>query len=145
MPSVQDVLRVKGDQVHLIDCSRSVLEATKQMNQAKVGALVVMEDGKVAGIFTERDVLRRVVAEERAPADLPVREVMTREVICCELETDLDEIASIMKQQRIRHIPVCGEGGKLLGMISIGDVNAHYASAQEQTIHFLNDYIYGRA
>ena len=110
-----------------------------------MGALVVMEDGKVAGIFTERDVLRRVVAEERAPADLPVREVMTREVICCELETDLDEIASIMKQQRIRHIPVCGEGGKLLGMISIGDVNAHYASAQEQTIHFLNDYIYGRA
>lgn len=145
MPTVQDVLRAKGHQVHCIDASQTVLEATKRMNQHKIGALVVMVDDQVAGIFTERDVLRRVVAEERAPATLAVGDVMSKELICCEPDTDLDDVASIMKQRRIRHIPVCGEGGKLLGMVSIGDVNAHYASTQEQTIHFLHDYIYGRA
>lgn len=145
MPTVHDVLRVKGRDVHCIDAGQTVLEATKRMNQHKVGALVVMDGERVAGIFTERDVLRRVVAEERAPADLIVREVMTQDVIYCELEADLDDIAGIMRQQRIRHIPVCGDDGGVLGMISIGDVNAHYASTQQQTIHFLSDYIYGRA
>src|SRR5438105_8634517 len=104
------------------------------MNEHKIGALVVMEAGRVAGMFTERDVLRRVVAEQRQPSEVRVGEVMTREVICCEPHTDLDEVSAIMKNHRVRHLPVCGEGGKLLGLVSIGDVNAHYASNQAQTI-----------
>ena len=144
MPTVRDVLAVKGNQVHSVSPQTTVLDAIRTMNQHKIGALIVMHDGQVAGIFTERDVLRRVLGEERSPAGVRVGEVMTEEVICVEPETDLDEVSTIMKQKKIRHIPVCGDNGKLHGMVSIGDVNAAHASNQEAQIHFLHDYIYGR-
>ena len=144
MPTVRDVLAVKGESLHTIQASSTVLDATRKMNQNKIGALVVMENGRVAGIFTERDVLMRVVAEELPPSAVIVGNVMTRDVICCSPEDDLDEVSAIMKAKRIRHVPVCDADGKLHGMISIGDVNAQYASNAEQHIHFLNDYIYGR-
>lgn len=145
MATVHDVLMTKGESLHTVDANVSVLEATRLMNQHKIGAIVVTEEGRVSGIFTERDVLRRVVAEQAPPADVRVGNVMTREVICCEPDTDLDEISAIMMTRHIRHLPVCcRDDGKLMGLISIGDVNAHYASNQAQTIHFLSDYIYGR-
>ncbi len=143
MATVHDVLSAKGATLYTIESSLTVLHATQLMNQHKIGAVVVTEDGRVAGIFTERDVLARIVAEQRSPAETLVGEVMTREVICCDPDTDLDEVSAIMKNRRIRHLPVCGAAG-LLGLVSIGDVNAHYASNQAQTIHFLSDYIYGR-
>jgi CBS domain-containing protein len=144
MPTVRDVLAVKGQSLQTIDSRATVLEATRKMNQHKIGALVVMEEDRVAGMFTERDVLTRVIAEELPPAAVQVGMVMTREVICCALDDDLDEVSAIMKSRRVRHVPVCDCEGSLQGMISIGDVNAQYASNAEQTIHFLNDYIYGR-
>lgn len=144
MPTVRDILAAKGSQVFSIGPEASVLQATRQMNQHKVGALVVMHQQQVVGIFTERDVLRRVVAEQRSPSDVNVADVMTSEVICCEPDRDLDDASTIMQQRRIRHLPVCDEDGGLIGLISIGDLNACHASHQQQTIHFLNDYIYGR-
>jgi len=146
MPIVRDVLAAKREQLHTIGAHATVLEATREMNRHKIGALVVTEDGdQVVGIFTERDVLMRVVAEEVGPSEIKVGDVMTKDVICCSPSDDLDEVSAIMKSRRIRHVPVCGRDGRVLGMISIGDVNAQYASNAEQTIHFLNDYIYGRA
>jgi len=144
MPTVRDILSSKGSQIFSIGPDASVLEATRQMNQHKVGALVVMLDQQVVGIFTERDVLRRVVAEQRPAAEVTVAEAMTTDVICCEPDIDLDDASTIMQQRRIRHLPVCDEEGGLMGMVSIGDLNACHASHQQQTIHFLNDYIYGR-
>ena len=144
MPSVRDVLAVKGEQVHSVSPQTTVLDTIRKMNQHKIGAVLVMHDGQVAGIFTERDVLRRVIGEERSPATMRVAEVMTEDLICVAPETDLDDVAAIMKQKKIRHIPVCTPDGKLQGMISIGDLNAYHASNQEQQIHFLNEYIYGR-
>jgi len=144
MPTVQDVLAVKGSMVHSIDPTATVLEATQKMNQHKLGALLVMDEGQVAGIFTERDVLRRVVAEQRDPSTCTVQEAMTTEVICCQPQDDLDEISALMQQKRVRHVPVCSPNGRIMGMISIGDVNAHHASNQEAHINFLSDYIYGR-
>ena len=144
MPTVADVIAVKGEQVHSVSPQTTVLDAIHTMNQHKIGAVIVMSGSSVAGIFTERDVLRRVIGEERNPAQVSVAEVMTEDVICVRPETDLDDVASIMKQKKIRHIPVCGEGGSLHGMVSIGDLNAYHASNQEQQIHFLNEYIYGR-
>ena len=143
MPIVADVLSAKGSQVHSVAPATRVLDAINKMNQHKIGALLVVHNGQVAGIFTERDVLRRVIGERRDPAACTVAEVMTEDVICCRPETDLDEVASIMQQKKVRHIPVCGEAG-LHGMISIGDVNAYHASSQEAQIHFLSEYIYGR-
>ncbi|HWP41321.1 MAG TPA: CBS domain-containing protein [Tepidisphaeraceae bacterium] len=146
MPTVQDVLAAKGSTtVHSTSPQATVLQAVQKMNQHKLGALVVMEDAQLVGIFTERDVLTRVVGAGRDPATTRIADVMTREVICCPPDTDLDEVSAIMKQRRIRHLPVCDRDGQLHGMVSIGDVNAYYASNQEATITFLNDYIFGRA
>lgn len=144
MACVRDILANKGTDVLRIDASATVLEATQAMNQQQVGALVVTEGERIVGIFTERDVLRRVVAKMQSSESVRVADVMTREVICVNPETDLDEVAAIMKNQRIRHLPVWHEGGRLVGLVSIGDVNAHYASNQAQTIHFLEDYLFGR-
>ena len=144
MPSVLDVLAVKGNQVHSIAPTATVLEATQKMNANKLGALLVMHEGQVAGIFTERDVLRRVVAEQRDPSSCRVAEVMTTDVICCHAEDDLDEISQLMQQKRVRHVPVCDANDRIIGMVSIGDVNAYHASHQEAHINFLSEYIYGR-
>jgi CBS domain-containing protein len=86
----------------------------------------------------------RVVANDRRPMDIAVSEVMTRDVVCCRPEADVEEVGAVMTERRIRHVPVCGEDGRLVGMVSIGDLNAWHASTQAATIGYLNDYIYGR-
>ena len=145
MPTVLDVILSKGDTIHSISPTESVIDAVHKMNQFKIGCLMVMQQDQVMGIFTERDVLRRVIGEGRNVADVTVGEVMTTEVVCCDPNTDLDDVSAIMKTRRVRHVPVCGDDGKLHGVVSIGDVNAYHSSNQEQQIHFLNEYIYGRA
>jgi len=146
MPSVMDILADKGTDVYSISPTATVLEATIAMNSKKIGALVVKDaSGRVMGIFTERDVLRRVIAEEKAPRAVRVGDVMTRDVVCCPPEADIDEASRIMRDRRVRHLPVCDGDGTLLGVISIGDLNAYHASTQEAQIHFLNEYVYGRA
>lgn len=146
MGTVLDILSQKGSHVATIHASATVLEATTIMNDRKIGALVVRDDGgRLAGIFTERDVLRRVVAVERPPSTTLVREVMTTDVVCCTPDTDVDEASRIMRDRRVRHLPVCDDNAGLVGLISIGDLNAYHASTQEAEIHFLHDYVYGRA
>jgi len=145
MPMARDILASKGGTVYSTGPDATVYDAVQKMNQHKLGALVVMEGSHVTGMFTERDVLTRVVGEERNPRKTTVGEVMTREVICVPPHTELDEVSAIMLQRRVRHLPVCEDNGTLHGMISIGDVNAYHASHQEATITFLNEYIYGRA
>ncbi|MGB7157267.1 MAG: CBS domain-containing protein [Tepidisphaeraceae bacterium] len=145
MPTVLDVIMSKGDTIHSISPDANVLDAVHRMNQYKIGCLMVMQGDHVAGIFTERDVLRRVIGEGKNVAEVTVGDVMTTEVVCCGPNTDLDDVSAIMKTRRVRHVPVCDDDGKLHGVVSIGDVNAFHATNQEQTIHFLNEYIYGRA
>ncbi len=144
MATVRELIAAKGGDVLTIDASFSVLDATARMNEHKVGAIVVTDsDSNVVGIFTERDVLRRIVAEQRDPASTPVGEVMTDRVVCCPLDTDLQEVQALMRNQRIRHLPVTDDG-RLAGLISIGDVNAHFAADHEAHILYLHEYIYGR-
>lgn len=145
MPNVAEILVNKGSTVHSIDPNATVLEATHKMNQHKLGALVVLVGDRLVGMFTERDVLRRVVGEMLNPAEVKVAQVMTTEVVCCAPDTEIEEVGTLMKDQRIRHVPICDENGKLRGVVSIGDINAFYSTRQEETIHFLSDYIYGRA
>src|SRR5262249_12623192 len=99
---------------------------------------------RIVGIFTERDVLRRIVSEQRDPTRTPVEEVMTPEIICCTPETTVEEARAIMRDRRIRHLPMVDADGGLLGLISIGDLNAHQLASQELTIHMLHEYLYGR-
>jgi CBS domain-containing protein len=144
MCSVKDVLAVKGSQVLSIGTNATVLLAANLMNEHRVGSVVILDQGRVAGIFTERDVLRRVVGEQRDPAKTSIVDVMTHEVLCCKPETTIEEIRGAMKNRRIRHLPVVDDNERLLGLISIGDINAQLAAIQEQTIHLLQEYVAGR-
>jgi CBS domain-containing protein len=143
MPTVQTILDAKGPAVHSIEPHVTVLAATQRMNAQRIGALVVTDGGRVAGMFTERDVLR-VVGEQRDPAKLLVRDVMSTPVACCEPGMSIDDARGVMKNRRIRHLPVVNAAGKLLGMISIGDLNALEVNGQQTTIHLLHEYLYGR-
>jgi CBS domain-containing protein len=144
MATVQEILRRKGTHVHTIRCGASVLEAACLMNQYKVGSLVVLDDDLVVGLFTERDILQRVVAGRKDPETTQVAEVMTTELVCCTPETSIEEARVAMKDRRIRHLPLIDDGRRLQGLISIGDLNAYEASSQEQTIFLLQEYLYGR-
>ena len=144
MATVKDLLVQKGPNVLSIHPEATALEAAVLMNQHRVGSLLVMDGDRIVGMFTERDILQRIVAEERQPSRSRVADVMTTELICCRLETTIEEARSAMKNRRIRHMPVVDDDGRLLGLISIGDLNAWQASSQEQTIHLMEEYIYGR-
>lgn len=144
MSSVYELLVEKRRQLHTTTASSSVLEATRLMNDRGVGALVVTDDNRIVGIFTERDVLRRVVAVERPPAATRVVDVMTSEVLCCSPTTTIDQAGEIMMERRIRHLPIVNDDGLPVGMISIGDLNAHQVHEQQQHIGNLHDYLYGR-
>jgi CBS domain-containing protein len=144
MPTALEILTEKGMNVYSTTPEQTVLEATRRMNQHHIGAMMVMDGERVAGIFTERDVLQRVIGEERQASDISVGEVMTRDVVCCGPDATLEEMSEMMRSRRIRHIPICDEDGKLMGLISIGDINARHATQQSMEIHYLNEYIYGR-
>ncbi|HEY4328843.1 MAG TPA: CBS domain-containing protein [Phycisphaerae bacterium] len=151
MAIVADILAHKGSQVFVVSPGASVLDATLLMNRHRIGALVVIENevgepdcDRVAGMFTERDVLTRVICLQLDPATTIVGEIMTRDVAFCRPQTDIDEVSAVMRERRIRHLPVCSEEGKLKGMVSIGDLNAWYARGCEAEIHYLQEYIHGR-
>jgi CBS domain-containing protein len=148
MATVADLLAKKESRVHRVSPTATVLEATQIMNRHKIGALVVSVEGdgceRVAGMFTERDVLMRVVAAQRNPQTTLVEEVMSVDVSYCTPEMEVDEVGAIMKERRVRHIPVCESHGHLTGLISIGDINAFHADGQAAAIHYLNEYIHGR-
>jgi CBS domain-containing protein len=143
MATVRDILAVKGTAVATIAPSASIFEAAARMTEQKIGSLVVIDDSRLVGVITERDILQRVVAARREPAETRVEEVMTQEVVCCRLHTTLEEASGVMKNRRIRHLPVVSEEGELQGLISIGDLNAAQSHDQELTIHLLHEYIYG--
>ena len=143
MPAIKDILANKGSQVLSISKTATVMDAALLMNEHKIGALVVVENKQVIGIFTERDVLQRVVAVTRDPAKTRISDVMTTEVACARPETKIDEARSVFKNRRIRHLPVIDDSKQLVGLISIGDLNAYEINGQETTIHFLHEYLYG--
>ena len=145
MGSVSAILNQKEGQA--IRCARpsdTVLAATQRMNEYSIGALLVIDEGRLVGIFTERDVLRRVVAAEHHPGRTLVVDVMTTEIAYCTPNTSIDDARNIFRQRRIRHLPVLDADGEVLGLISIGDLNAYDAQHQEVTIHYLHEYMHGR-
>ena len=145
MGTVSEILKQKqGSPLRSTRPDETVLAATQRMNEHGIGALLVMEQDRLVGIFTERDVLRRVVAAELPPATVLVADAMTKQVACCMPETSIDEARRIFSQHRIRHLPVVNGQGEIQGLISIGDLNAFHANNQEVTIHYMNEYLLGR-
>ncbi len=142
MPRAEDLLRTKNDRsVVWIAPDATALEASRRMSDRRVGSLAVIgAGGELVGILTERDILNRVVAQSRDPGQTRVEDIMTRDVICCDRETRCCEIKALMRDQRIRHVPVV-ETKRVVGMISIGDLNAAEAEEMVQTIQYLEQYV----
>lgn len=142
MPSAKTVLDRKGSDVATVERGATVLDAAKAMNERHIGALVVTDGDRVVGIFTERDILNRVVAAGKSPDKVQVGDVMTSPMACCRRDTPLAECKAVMTEKRIRHLPVV-EDGKLFGMVSSGDILAGECADQQETIEYLHEYLYG--
>ncbi len=127
--------------VYAIGQAASVLEAARLMNEHRIGSLVVTDPfGELVGIITERDILTRVVTAQRDPTTAQVSEVMTRNVISCCPDTSLNDVRRIMTLQHIRHLPVV-DHGSLVGMISIGDLNAAMNAELSIEVKAMRQYI----
>src|SRR5919197_6266814 len=138
---VAKVLEGKGSEVLTIDAEATVFEAIKRMVDANVGALLVTDGGRVSGIVTERDYLRRVTLEGRTEEETRVREIMTSPLVYVTPETSVDECMAVMTERRIRHLPVFTEGRELVGVVSIGDLVKFKSKEQDFQIRFLTEYI----
>ncbi|MFG0252659.1 MAG: CBS domain-containing protein, partial [Phycisphaerales bacterium JB038] len=142
MPDVKRILEQKTDNsVATVTCEATIYDAAHLMNERRIGSVVVLEGDKVVGILTERDVLTRIVTQQKKPEETLVRDVMTTPVAVASLSTTSDELRAVMRDRRIRHIPIV-EAGKLVGLVSIGDLNVAKHQEQEDTIRYLEQYIY---
>ncbi|MCC6960087.1 MAG: CBS domain-containing protein [Dehalococcoidia bacterium] len=140
---VSSVLAEKGRQVYTIGKGVTVSQAVREMNEKGIGALVVTESGHPIGMFTERDVLRRVVDADKDPAMTRVSSVMTRNIVAIAPTDRVEEVMALMTERRMRHLPVV-EGGQLIGMISIGDLMRWITLHQEDQIRHMTEYITGQ-
>ena len=138
---LKDLLAKKEKVVIQVESDCIVAAAARKMRDNKVGALMVMKNDTLSGIFTERDLMSRVVAEWLDPEKVKVSEAMTSSIATVPLETPIRDAANIMSQNRIRHLPVLEEG-KLYGVISVGDILAWKLREQEFTLHQLEDYFF---
>lgn len=141
MATVRDILARKGSDIISVAPGETALRAAQLMNDRSIGGVVVTDGGRLAGIFTERDILRRVVAQGRDPATTRVTEVMTAPVIACSPDTSLEECAAMMTAKHIRHLPVVTEKG-LSGVITIGDVLAFQVREQQTTIEYMHHFMF---
>ena len=142
MKSVAQLLRVKGTVVHSVRPDASVFECLELLAEKQVGSLLVMEGDRLIGIFTERDYARKVVLHGKSSKDLKVREIMSADVLCVGPERTNEECMALMTERRVRHLPVM-EGGRVIGLISIGDLVKDIIAEQQFVISQLERYIMG--
>jgi CBS domain-containing protein len=143
MKSAAQVLRSKPEQsVYSVSPSTTILDAVKLMAEKNIGALLVVEDSKIVGMFTERDYARKVALMGRTSRESPVREIMSSPVLYVRPSHTNEECMALMTDNRVRHLPVM-EGDKLVGLISIGDLVKDIISEQRFIIEQLEHYIAG--
>ena len=137
---VADILQAKGNIIYSVTGSTTVYEAIKVMGEKNIGALLVLEGGKLTGILSERDYARKVVLKGKASRETSVSDIMTAEVITVMPSDTIETCTELMTQKHIRHLPIV-ESGNVLGMISIGDVVNAIIRMQKETIEHLKSYI----
>jgi CBS domain-containing protein len=143
MTSVVHILRSKAEQtVYTIAPTATVFDAVKLMAEKSIGALMVMEGGQVVGIITERDYARKIVLVSRSSKETPVRDIMTSVVMYVSPSQTSQECMALMTENRLRHLPVM-DNGKLIGLVSIGDLVKDIISEQKFIIEQLEHYITG--
>ncbi len=141
MPTIRDILVRKGTDIVSVHPSTTVLEAAALMNERGIGGVLVLDGGQLAGIFSERDVMRRVVAARRDPATTIVGDVMTANVVTTTIDVKIAECRAIMTTRRIRHLPVLSADG-IVGVITTGDILAFEVDMQEAQINALQSYVF---
>jgi len=142
MDSVRTLLETKGSAVFTVGPELPVIDALNVMADHNVGALIVVSGSDIAGIFSERDYARKVALRGRSEGTTVVKDVMTKDVFTVTTEYSIDACMALMTAKHIRHLPVV-ESGRLIGMISIGDVVKSVIAEREQTIQQLTNYITG--
>lgn len=142
MVTVRQILKNKGSQIWATQPDATVFSALQLMAEKGVGALLVLADGKLVGIFSERDYARKVILHGKSSVETPVSEIMTPGVITVKLDQTIGECMTLMTEKRFRHLPVI-EGDRVVGVISIGDVVKAIISDQEFMIKQLEIYISG--
>jgi CBS domain-containing protein len=142
MTTVAQILQGKGHEVWSVSPTTLVYNALKLMAEKNVGALLVLEGNELKGIFSERDYARKVILEGKSSRDIPVKEIMSSEVFTALPRQSVEECMAQMTDKRIRHLPVV-EDGRVVGIISIGDVVKTIISEREFTIKHLESYITG--
>lgn len=140
--SVRDLLKLKGDAVWYVEPNTSVIVALEKLAEKDIGALLVLTDGQIAGILSERDVVRRIAGTGSFVLDSPVRDFMTEAVFTISPAQTIEDCMQLMTDKRIRHLPVV-EDQNVVGMISIGDVVKAIITSQEFTIDQLRKFIDG--
>lgn len=140
MKLVKHILESKGRDIWHIRPDESVLEAIKLMAEKKIGALLVMEDERLVGIVSERDYARKVILMGKSSRDTPVSEIMTARVVNTEPLDSIEDCMKLMTDGRIRHLPVL-DGGRVVGVLSIGDLVKEIIAEQQFTINQLENYI----
>ncbi|MEO8158691.1 MAG: CBS domain-containing protein [Betaproteobacteria bacterium] len=141
MKTVKQLLESKRHSLISIVSSSTVLDALKVMAEKEIGAVIVIDDGHLVGIFSERDYARKVVLQGKTSKDTPVREIMTGKVVCVSPEQTTEECMGLMTEKRVRHLPVL-EHKKVIGVVSIGDVVKEMLSEKEFVIKQLESYIH---
>jgi len=141
MKTINEILQHKSHSVLSISPEASVLDALKLMAEKEVGALVVLDGERLAGIFSERDYARKVILHGKSSKDTPVREIMTQKVVCVRPDQSVEDCMALMTDKRIRHLPVL-QDSRVIGVISIGDVVKEVISEQQFVIEQLEHYIH---
>ncbi len=140
MQTVRDLLKKKGSEIHAVGPDTTVYDALRLMAEKNVGAVLVRDGERPIGILSERDYARQVVLKGKASKDTPVREIMTSRVVFVRPEQSIEECMALMTDKRIRHLPAIDEG-KLIGILSIGDVVKAVISEKQFRIEQLENYI----
>ena len=142
MSTVRNILQKKGNAVHSINPDKSVYDALEELEENNLGSLVVVENGKLIGIFTERDYARKVILKGRSSKETLVKDIMSSRPVFVNPDTTLDECMQLMSDKFIRHLPVL-ENDVLVGVISIGDVVKYTIYEKDFLIGNLEHYITG--
>lgn len=142
MKTVRQLLESKGSQVISVTPDTPVFQALKVMAQKDIGAVLVLQSGRLIGIMSERDYARKVILQGKSSHDTPVRDIMTERVVYARPEQTVPQCMALMTDKRVRHLPVM-EGDRLLGVLSIGDLVKETISEQEFIIRQLENYIHG--
>jgi CBS domain-containing protein len=140
--SISVLLERKGSTVFSLPPDVTVVAAVKEMDRHKIGAILVIDSGRIVGIFTERDVLTRVVAAGLDPKKTPIERVMTRDPMTVPSTTTVEEVMKLITDKRFRHLPVV-DGGRLVGMVSIGDILRRMVDTHRHEAEQLKQYITG--